>query len=65
MYIETEKLLKMLVLTDKMILNGVQSGTSYKDNNDCLLKTMTWKKLSSDAKLLEFIYWRKKHNYIA
>jgi hypothetical protein len=61
MYIETEKLLMMLVLTDKMILNGVQSGTSYKDNNACLLKTMTWKKLSSDAKLLLSLFIGKKN----
>lgn len=51
----------MLVLTDKMILNGVQSGTSYKDNNACLLKTMTWKKLSSDAKLLLSLFIGEKN----
>jgi len=61
MYIETEKLLKMLVLTDKIILNGVQSGTSDKDNNARVLKTMTWRKLSSDGKLLSSLLIGEKN----
>ena len=61
MYIEMEKLLKMLVITDKIILNGVQSGTSDKDNNTRLLKTMTSRKLSCDAKLLLSLFIGEKN----